>query len=90
VTTTTSSRFKATTTASHFYAFFGREARENDYLWGRLDAAEQLIRLLFDSTQSQESLEAWCKRAFIAILTEESLTSAGEKATSLPATVVAL
>jgi patatin-related protein len=30
----------------HFAAFFSREAREADYLWGRLDGAEQLLRLL--------------------------------------------
>jgi hypothetical protein len=27
----------------HAYAFFSRKARENDYLWGRLDAAERLV-----------------------------------------------
>jgi patatin-related protein len=31
---------------AHFGAFFSREARENDYLWGRLDAAERLVGLL--------------------------------------------
>jgi len=30
----------------HFGAFFKRSAREHDYLWGRLDAAEQLLGLL--------------------------------------------
>jgi len=30
----------------HFGAFFSRTARERDYLWGRLDGAEQLLRLL--------------------------------------------
>jgi patatin-related protein len=56
----------------HFGAFFSRPARENDYLWGRLDAAEQLIRLLLDSTGSNESLNAWCKESFGAILKEEA------------------
>ena len=32
----------------HFGAFFSRKARENDYLWGRLDGAEQLLGLLGD------------------------------------------
>ena len=30
----------------HFEAFFHRDARESDYLWGRLDGAEQLLALL--------------------------------------------
>jgi patatin-related protein len=30
----------------HFGAFFSHAARENDYLWGRLDGAELLLRLL--------------------------------------------
>jgi Protein of unknown function (DUF3376) len=30
----------------HFAAFFSRSAREADYLWGRLDGAEQLLHLL--------------------------------------------
>jgi len=33
----------------HFGAFFSRYARENDYLWGRLDAAERLIDVLVDA-----------------------------------------
>src|SRR5439155_1872045 len=28
----------------HFGAFFSRADRENDYLWGRLDGAEHLVR----------------------------------------------
>jgi patatin-related protein len=55
----------------HFYAFFSREARENDYLWGRLDAAEQLVRLLVDSSNGDEPIRAWCKQLFEAILDEE-------------------
>jgi hypothetical protein len=31
---------------AHFGAFLEREYRENDYLWGRLDAAELLLDLL--------------------------------------------
>ena len=56
----------------HFYAFFSREARENDYLWGRLDAAEQLVRLLVDSTGVHEPVDPWCKQLFRAILDEEA------------------
>ena len=58
----------------HFSAFFRRDYRENDYLWGRLDAAERLIALLFDDpekpglykTDPQE-----CHKAFRAILDAE-------------------
>jgi patatin-related protein len=30
----------------HFGAFFSREGRENDYLWGRLDGIDRLVTLL--------------------------------------------
>jgi patatin-related protein len=33
---------------SHFAGFFSAKSRENDYLWGRLDAAELILRLLND------------------------------------------
>lgn len=55
----------------HFYAFFEREARENDYLRGRLDAAEQLIRLLLRTTGSALSLQEACRPVFEAILAED-------------------
>jgi patatin-related protein len=76
----------------HFYAFFSREARENDYLWGRLDAAEQLIRLILDSTQSRQAPAAWCKKAFLAVLDEEhaSLTSIDEKTAELRTAIESL
>ena len=32
--------------AGHFGAFFARDRRENDYLWGRLDGVERLVWLL--------------------------------------------
>ena len=56
----------------HFFAFFNRQARENDYLRGRLDAAEQLTRLLIDTTGTAEPLKPWCKAAFEAILEEDA------------------
>ena len=34
------------TAVRHFGAFFDRPRRENDYLWGRLDGAELIMRLL--------------------------------------------
>jgi patatin-related protein len=76
----------------HFYAFFSREARENDYLWGRLDAAEQLIRLLLETSESEEPLKEWCKKAFTAILDEEeaSLTTITERVSTMRVAVQAL
>jgi patatin-related protein len=55
----------------HFFAFFNRQARENDYLRGRLDAAEQLTRLLIDATGTNEDLKSWCRASFEAILEED-------------------
>ena len=79
------------TRVHHFYAFFSRKARENDYLWGRLDAAEQLVRLLLESTGSSEPLETWCKRAFEAVLEEEqTLSEIPDTVAKLRADVAAL
>jgi Protein of unknown function (DUF3376) len=50
----------------HFGAFFDRTAREHDYLWGRLDGAEQLLNLVAPRLD-----EGWYRRAFQAVLEEE-------------------
>lgn len=58
----------------HFKAFFKREYRENDYLWGRFDMAERAIRLIFgevDGVSEQETRQL-CKEAFEAIAEEEA------------------
>ena len=52
----------------HFGAFFDREGREGDYLWGRLDGAERLIGLLGGGDASLY-LEA-----FTAIVDDERAT----------------
>ncbi|HET7566530.1 MAG TPA: patatin-like protein [Gaiellaceae bacterium] len=67
----------------HFGGFFDRGWRENDYLWGRLDGAERLLKLVGD--ESDDSLAA----AFGAIAAEERpvLTTAGallDRAASFP------
>jgi hypothetical protein len=63
------------TSLSHFGAFFSRPGRENDYLWGRLDAAERLAALVFDDP-AREGLDppvpANCKPVFEAILADEA------------------
>ncbi len=74
----------------HAYAFFSRDARENDYLWGRLDAAERMVRLLLTRTGAGGKLELGdshpryrrhCRAAFQAVLEEESahLPALGEE-----------
>ena len=50
----------------HFGAFFDRTAREHDFLWGRLDGAEQLLNLVAPDLD-----ERWYHRAFQAVLDEE-------------------
>ncbi len=52
---------------AHFGAFFSLEARQNDYLWGRLDGAERLIGLLLDAPPSPADVYP----AFAAVLAEE-------------------
>lgn len=58
-------------TRHHLGAFFTRAGRERDYLWGRLDAAEAMIRMLLGRDRTNEDVEGWCYRAFAAILDEE-------------------
>ena len=53
----------------HFWAFFDRTARENDYLWGRLDGAAHLIGILLGKDHPE--YRRWCLRAFAAILDED-------------------
>jgi patatin-related protein len=69
----------------HFWAFFDRTARENDYLWGRLDGAAHLIGILLPGGKADPGYRAWCMKAFAAILDED------EQALShIPATVKSL
>ena len=53
----------------HFWGFFDRHARENDYLWGRLDGAAHLIGILLG--KSHPDYRETCMRAFRAILDED-------------------
>jgi patatin-related protein len=60
---------------AHFGAFLSRTARENDYLWGRLDAVDRLFDLLASASghgvAAALDLRAFKKRAFEAVLAEE-------------------
>jgi patatin-related protein len=60
----------------HFAAFFSRAYRENDYLLGRLHAADRLIEIVCDSAgvdvdSDQFSMVAFKKKAFTNILDSE-------------------
>ncbi|MDP6564780.1 MAG: patatin-like protein [Alphaproteobacteria bacterium] len=61
----------------HFAAFFSRRHRENDYLWGRLHAAERLIDIVVDCARLEGAAEdldptAVKRRAFLTILDAEA------------------
>jgi patatin-related protein len=60
----------------HFAAFFSRAYRENDYLLGRLHAADRLIEIVCDSAgsdalPSQFNIAAFKRRAFTSIVDSE-------------------
>jgi patatin-related protein len=56
----------------HFGAFLERSYRQNDYLWGRLDAAERLIGLLLERVPSGRELQrSFQIDAAAAVLDEE-------------------
>jgi len=69
---------KATLRGIEFYnfgAFFSREYRENDYLWGRLHGAERMIDIAASTVESglDAAFLRQSKRAvFLAILDEEA------------------
>jgi patatin-related protein len=58
---------------SHFGAFFKRERRESDYLWGRLDAAERLLHLLREDQvePKRDDISSLYREAFSAVLADE-------------------
>ncbi len=60
----------------NFGAFFSRDYRENDYLWGRLHGAERMIDLVASTVPGGMRAEtvAQAKRAvFLAVLEEEEI-----------------
>jgi len=69
----------------HFGAFFCLAYRQNDYLWGRLHAADRLIDIVLDAARIEGAAKdvdviALKTKAFIAILDVESkhLTECGD------------
>lgn len=60
----------------NFGAFFSRDYRENDYLWGRLHGAERMIDLLASTVSggmAAETVREGKRAAFLAVLEEEEL-----------------
>lgn len=56
-----------------FGAFFSRAARENDYLWGRLHAADRLVDIVFSAArQRARDTRELKKRLFHAVLDAEA------------------
>ncbi|QYJ06059.1 patatin-like protein [Qipengyuania flava] len=58
----------------NFGAFFSRDYRENDYLWGRLHGAERMIDLISSTLATpfdEATLRAFKRDAFHAVLDEE-------------------
>ena len=58
------------TAVAHFGGFFDKGWRENDYLWGRLDGAELVLRLLSRAAGGAD-LAAQLDEALTAVLTTE-------------------
>jgi hypothetical protein len=60
----------------NFGAFFSRDYRENDYLWGRLHGAERMIDLLASTVtggMAASALAAAKRSVFLAVLEEEEI-----------------
>ncbi|WP_296716577.1 patatin-like protein [Erythrobacter sp.] len=61
----------------NFGAFFSRDYRENDYLWGRLHGAERMIDLVASTVPDalpEARIRAAKRAAFLAVLEEEEIT----------------
>jgi patatin-related protein len=61
---------------NNFGAFFSREYRENDYLWGRLHGVDRLMDILVSALPEGMAMEAadvlsLKKEAFVAVLDQE-------------------
>jgi patatin-related protein len=66
----------------NFGAFFSRDYRENDYLWGRLHGAERMIDLLASTVtggMAGETVRSGKRAVFLAVLEEEELAGRCER-----------
>lgn len=60
----------------NFGAFFSRDYRENDYLWGRLHGAERMVDLIASTvggSLAEARIRAAKRAAFMAVLEEEEI-----------------
>ncbi len=60
----------------NFGAFFSRDYRENDYLWGRLHGAERMIDLVASTVPvavAPETIRRTKREVFLAVLEEEEI-----------------
>lgn len=60
----------------NFGAFFSRDYRENDYLWGRLHGAERMIDLVASTVSggvAEQTLRSAKRAVFLAVLEEEAI-----------------
>jgi len=62
---------------AHFGGFFERTWRENDYLWGRLDGAELVLRLLTRQSGGGTDLGEILRDCFTAVLDSEGHALSG-------------
>jgi patatin-related protein len=72
----------------HFGAFFGLDRRENDYLWGRLDGVELILRLLRDQHRTRQRTETLdpqqsndIQRAAFGTVVDQEEKELGERST---------
>ncbi|MFL6255750.1 MAG: patatin-like protein [Pyrinomonadaceae bacterium] len=63
----------AGTTLGHFGAFFEKRFRQNDIMWGRLDAAERVICALLPNQAHAKLRDELIEEAHRAIIVEESV-----------------
>lgn len=61
----------AGTKLNNFGAFFEKDFRTNDILWGRLDGAERIITALLPLQEDAEKREEMIEEAHLAILAED-------------------
>ena len=71
----------AGTSLGNFGAFLSEAWRRNDLLWGRLDAAERLIRAALP--EQDDAATAWIAEAHDAIIAEELTPAAADALTGL-------
>ncbi len=78
------------TRMNSFAAFFARAYRENDYLWGRLHAAERLVDILLSTMPDHAHAAAGTADRFKAAATHAILDDEEPRLTSIADLIVAI